>query len=341
MVSVGRVEDWLAVRIEPMGAETIPGPPDRAAAAVAEIVDMAALWRQFRRELPDVDVTPEVMSVLQEACSPDYFLSASEFPTGEWFGGEACVAAARLAALGQGQDVLIACALLAHGYDYCGGGVALSDGYLMLLPAIVSALSPDTFWETPALGIPPCWGQDEYDQSVELNHDARVLRPGASMAERWAAAHAPEASIFFPGHPSYEAAWEAREIAARALGLVPSRIWDEPLTDSPEFSWTRLVDAAEAWDQHAIDQLHYASLLYWIGSESHLLLGGESLDEPSDRIAEALPWTMDWHVTAFEWQKDSGQHGDQQRGRYSLARWFGRQNDAYSREETPWRLGKV
>jgi hypothetical protein len=116
--------------------------------AIAFMRTCGAMVEALRDAHEGLIFTNNTMTVLQ-ARTRDFgegevLLSAEDWPRGQWFGNfQASRAAAILASRDEIESVITTASLMSHGYDYNGGSFrALIDGYVELLPAIVSAISP-------------------------------------------------------------------------------------------------------------------------------------------------------------------------------------------------------
>jgi len=116
--------------------------------AIAFMRTCGAMVEALRDAHEGLIFTNDTMTVLQ-ARTRDFgegevLLSAEDWPRGQWFGDlPASRAAAILASRDEIECVITTASLMSHGYDYNGGSFrALIDGYVELLPAIVSAISP-------------------------------------------------------------------------------------------------------------------------------------------------------------------------------------------------------
>lgn len=135
------------------------GSPQESA-QVREMRQWHALHRACASDLPDIALSPALMTLLcEESGVGGGFLSCTEMSRGGWFGDEADArAAAILGRDGQLETVLVACTFLAHGFDIYGGdGRPLVDGYRFLLPAIASYFAADSGVDLADVGIPPGW----------------------------------------------------------------------------------------------------------------------------------------------------------------------------------------
>jgi hypothetical protein len=229
------------------------------------------------------------MTVLQartrDFSDGEVLLSADHWPRGQWFGGfPASRAAAILASRDEIECVLTTCSLMSHGYDYNGSAFrALVDGYVELLPAIVSAISP----RTERYRI-PWFSVDGRIHLCKTSGTIRALAAGLTDEER--------ARLLGTG----DAAWTDNSVldfiffpVAKELGLDLTRYPQERIDEAMNDFRSTLDEYTDDPDDE--DQEMQGVIYLSLFANMH---AADLLRAPATMTQEALerdlPWLCDW-----------------------------------------------
>lgn len=290
-LSVDDVERWTTAYLESQESPTPPG--DSTLSGIAFMRACGAMVHAIRDAHDGLVFTNDTVSALQRAATSiafglgfDGFMSAEEWPRGQWAGGylEARCAAV-LADAGEQDAVLITGALLSQGYDQNGGsGRALPEGYAELLPAIVSSISP-----TQESFTIPWFSRDGRINTVRTSATVRALAPTLTDAERLCLLGSGDESV------SSETVWDyiffpvASALGYDLSGFEPDRVHEA--LESFQDTLSALADDPDDEDEQQV--LGDAYLAYLVTRSARDLLHSEvGLSRSQEQ--EHFPWVTDW-----------------------------------------------
>jgi hypothetical protein len=252
------------------------------------------LYRYVESEVPDFADSQEGVDLLvqkvQEAPNDDWWLAEDELSTAIWAAPkETITGTIGCARSGDVESVIRAAAIHCQGYDYCGSGPALVEGYGQLLPAIASAISAQAITREPTEVVAKWFDIEGYENRISVDWLAAALSPYLGDSER---------TDFIRRMSWPEQSLTTLVALSDAIGIDLADALSRDRIASARLAWEALLSTLHSVPEDSNDGvemygvLEYAYLLFYVARDIAVLdqaAGTAGID-----LDSRFPWLLDW-----------------------------------------------